>query len=182
MNIRLRNTFALALTVTVTFISFFGAVPAQALGRSPTSEVQSSLTRAGVVTYANADRSAAGLGKVTEDALLDRAAQLKANDMAAKGYFSHVDPSGNAPWMWFKKVGYYYWDAGENLAINFSDSQSVNAAWMNSPTHRENLLNGTYSRMGIGIAYGTYQGKPATYIVQFFADPYLGKGSSVAVR
>lgn len=174
MNTRLRNTFALTLTIAVTFISFFGAVPAQAQ--------TAGLTRGGIVALANADRSANGEGKVTEDALLDKAAQAKANDMAAKGYFSHVDPSGNAPWMWFKKVGYYYWSAGENLAINFDDNASVNTAWMNSPTHRANLLNGSYTRMGIGIAHGTYQGKPATYIVQFFADPYTGAGSKVAVR
>lgn len=173
MNIRLKETFALVLTVTVTFISFFGAVPAQAQ--------TAILTKGGIVALANVDRASAGEGKVVEDPLLDYAAQLKANDMAAKGYFSHVDPSGNAPWMWFKKVGYYYWSAGENLAVNFSDNSSVNTAWMNSPTHRENLLNAGYSRMGIGIAEGTYQGKPATFIVQFFANPYIGAGSKVAV-
>jgi uncharacterized protein YkwD len=175
MNIRLKETFAFVLTIIVTFISFFGAVPAQAQTN------MSGLTKGGIIALANIDRYAYGEHKVVEDPLLDYAAQLKANDMAAKGYFSHVDPSGNAPWMWFKKVGYYYWSAGENLAVNFNDSLAVNSAWMNSPTHRANLLTSSYSRMGIGIAHGTYLGKPATFIVQFFANPYIGAGSKVAV-
>lgn len=172
MNTRLREMFAIALTVTVTFISFFGAVPAQAQ--------TAPLTKSGIIALANTDHAQAGLSKLTEDATLDAAAQAKANDMAAKGYFAHVDPSGNAPWMWFKKFGYYYWGAAENLAVNFDSDSAVNTAWMNSPSHRANLLNSSYSRMGIGIAHGTYQGKPATFIVQFFANPYLG--SKVALR
>lgn len=176
MNKRLRETFALILTVTVTFISFFVGVPAQAQTTST-----SALTKANVIALANTDRSAVGVGKVVEDPLLDKAAQAKANDMAAKGYFSHVDPSGNAPWVWFKKVGYYYWSAGENLAVNFNDATTLNNAWVNSPTHYANLINGVYTRMGIGIAQGTYQGKKATFIVQFFANPYIGSGSKVAM-
>jgi uncharacterized protein YkwD len=171
MKTRLRNAFALSLTVVVLFISYAGAIPAQAA---------SPLTARNIVALANTDRTALGVRKVTEDSALDRAAQLKANDMAAKGYFSHVDPSGNQPWMWFKRVGYYYWGAAENLAINFDSAQSVNTAWMNSPSHKANLVNGSYSRMGIGIAHGMYNGKPATFVVQFFANPYLG--SKVALR
>lgn len=180
MNTRLRDTFALILTVTVTFISFGLAIPAQAFGHSLTGAVQTapSLTAGNIIALANVDRAAAGSHQVTEDPLLDQAAQERANDMATKGYFSHIDPSGNAPWVWFKRVGYYYWGAAENLALNFDSAQSVNTAWMNSPSHRQNLLNGSYTRMGVGIAYGTYQGRPATYIVQFFADPYLGKVAS----
>lgn len=171
MNKRLREIFALILTVTVTFISFATALPAQAA---------SPLSARTIVALANTDRTNLGVRTVVEDAALDRAAQLKANDMAARGYFSHVDPSGNQPWVWFKKVGYYYWGAAENLAINFDNSQSLNTAWMNSPSHRANLVNGSYSRMGIGIAHGMYNGKPTTFVVQFFANPYLG--GKVAVR
>jgi uncharacterized protein YkwD len=170
MNKRLRETFALILTITVTFISFVVAIPAQA---------QTSLSSSSIIALANTDRAKSSAGSLTEDVRLDHAAQLKANDMAAKSYFSHIDPSGNAPWMWFKKVGYYYWSAGENLAINFSDAPTLNSAWMNSPTHKANIVNSGYSRVGIGIAHGTYQGRPATYIVEFFAKPYI---SSLARR
>lgn len=143
------------------------------------AQAQSTMTSSSIVALANQDRTGLNLGMLTEDPLLERAAQAKADDMAAKGYFSHIDSSGNAPWIWFKKVGYYYYGAGENLAINFSDAQSLNTAWMNSPAHRANIVRGTYSRVGIGIARGTYQGKSATFIVEFFANPYI---SSLAVR
>jgi len=170
MNNRLRETFGAILTSAVILISFLGPVPVYA---------QSPMTSGAIVAFANQDRASASVGALSEDALLDKAAQAKADDMAAKGYFSHIDPSGNAPWVWFKKVGYYYYGAGENLAIDFSDAQSLNTAWMNSPAHRANIVRGTYSRVGIGIARGTYQGKSATFIVEFFAKPYTTR---VALR
>jgi len=173
MNQRLRNTFGLALTITTLFISYATALPAQA---------QAALTRGDVVALANTDRAQSGVaGNLAEDARLDAAAQAVANDMAAKGYFSHVAPGGTTPWYWLKRAGYYYWSAGQNLAVNFDDAQSLNSAWMNSPTHRANIVNAGYSRIGIGIAHGTYHGKPATFIVEYFANPYLGS-SKVAVR
>jgi len=165
MNKRLREFFALIVTVSVTFISYTLALPAQA---------QTALTQHSIVALANADRTANGKGLLVEDPVLKKAAQAKAEDMAKKGYFAHVDPSGNRPWMWFKKFGYYYWSAGENLAVSFDDPAALESAWMNSPTHRANILTGAYKRVGIGIAQGTYQGRPANYIVEFFANPYLG--------
>ncbi len=125
-----------------------------------------------IVAYTNEDRVQNGAGVLLEDKLLDKAAQAKADDMAKLGYFSHVEPDGAQPWHWFTAAGYYYQRAGENLAINFGDAQSLESAWMNSPAHRANLLKQSYTRVGIGIAKGTYQGKPATFVVQFFATPY----------
>ena len=171
MNTRLRKVFALALTISITGVYFLGPLPAQAQSTS--------LTNGPIIALANQDRTAQGAGTLVEDSLLDKAAQAKADDMAAKGYFAHIDPSGNAPWVWFKKVGYYYWSAGENLAIDFSDANSLNTAWMNSPLHRANIVNNSYRRVGIGIAHGTYQGKVATFIVEFFANPYIAQ---VAMR
>jgi len=53
--------------------------------------------------------------------LLEQAAQLKANDMAEKGYFAHTSPDGKTPWEWLKDVSYPFLAAGENLAVNFLD-------------------------------------------------------------
>lgn len=124
-----------------------------------------------LATLTNQDRSSAGIASLTEDAQLARAAQLKANDMAAKGYFSHVDPEGRQPWHWLQQVGYEYAYAGENLAVNFTDSEDVQEAWMRSPTHHANIVKPQYTRIGIGVAHGTYQGKETTFVVQFFATP-----------
>ncbi|MDB5238104.1 MAG: hypothetical protein JWM46_374 [Candidatus Kaiserbacteria bacterium] len=124
---------------------------------------------AAITSLTNADRSSQGLSSLTEDPLLAQAAQAKANDMAAKGYFSHVSPDGKTPWYWFDSVKYPYSYAGENLAVDFTDSQDVETAWMNSPMHRANILKAQYTRIGIGIAQGMYQGKETTFVVQFFA-------------
>ncbi|MBU1293150.1 CAP domain-containing protein [Patescibacteria group bacterium] len=125
-------------------------------------------------TLTNDDREKNGVAALTPDPLLAEAAQLKANDMAEKGYFSHVDPSGNAPWYWLDQVGYSYTYAGENLAVDFKDSEDVEEAWMNSPTHRANIVKPQYTRIGIGTAEGEYKGKKTTFVVQFFATPRAG--------
>lgn len=124
-----------------------------------------------LATLTNKDRADNGIAALVEDANLSRAAQMKADDMAAKGYFSHVDPEGRQPWYWFDKAGYDYTYAGENLAVNFTDSEDVEEAWMNSPAHHANIVKAQYTRIGIGVAQGTYQGKETTFVVQFFATP-----------
>ena len=138
---------------------------------SPAQTVQAAITGNSLVVLANTDRARAGVGLLSSDPLLARAAQAKADDMAAQGYFSHVEPDGAPPWHWFSAAGYYYTSAGENLAINFNNAQSLESAWMQSPAHRANLLRDKYTRVGIGISRGTYQDKPATFVVEFFANP-----------
>ena len=126
----------------------------------------------GVLTaLTNTDRTAIGVGALTQNTLLAAAAQQKANDMAAKGYFSHVTPDGKTPWYWLDQVGYKYTYAGENLAVNFSDSKDVEDAWMKSPTHHANLVKPQFTQIGIAVANGTYKGKDATFVVQFFGAP-----------
>jgi hypothetical protein len=119
----------------------------------------------------NQDRAAADAPPVAIDPLLSQAAQDKANDMAAKGYFSHVTPDGKQPWYWISLVGYQYTYAGENLAVNFTDSTAVEQAWMASPTHHANIVKPQYTKVGFGVAEGQYQGKDATFVVEFFATP-----------
>lgn len=128
-----------------------------------------SVLPAALLDLTNADRTANGVAPLKEDPSLDRAAQLKANDMAAKGYFAHVSPDGKTPWYWLDQVGYQYTYAGENLAINFNDSSAVETAWMNSPTHRANIVKPQYTRVGYAVAEGMYQGKETTFVVQEFA-------------
>jgi uncharacterized protein YkwD len=99
---------------------------------------------------------------------LTQAAQLKAQDMADKGYFSHTGPNGEKPWTWLQEAGVNYSYAGENLAINFRNSNNVVKAWVNSPKHRENLVNSTFTEVGFGIAEGFYQGRKTVFVVQFF--------------
>lgn len=124
-----------------------------------------------LVALTNQDRAKYALSGVTENSLLRAAAQAAAEDMAAKGYFAHVSPDGKDPWYWLNQAGYAYSYAGENLAINFTDSENVQTAWMASPTHRANIVKREYTHVGFGTANGMYEGKETTFVVEFFATP-----------
>ncbi len=124
-----------------------------------------------LVDETNAARISDNLSSLKTNALLEVAAEDKANDMAKNGYFAHTSPTGITPWYWFEKVGYNFEYAGENLAINFIDSKDVMNAWMNSPEHRANILDSHFTQIGIATAEGTYEGRPATFVVQLFGTP-----------
>ncbi len=103
--------------------------------------------------------------------VLNKAALMKATDMANNGYFAHTSPDGKTPWYWLEKVGYDYQYAGENLAVNFTDSKDVTKAWMESPSHKSNIIKKNYTEMGTGIATGIYEGKETVFVAQVYANP-----------
>lgn len=125
-----------------------------------------------LVDLTNEERLEYGAGKLTVNPLLVSAAEMKANDMATKGYFAHTSPEGLTPWYWLGQVGYKYFSAGENLAVNFYDSEDVDRAWMNSPTHKANIIKAEYTEIGIGVARGIYQGRSTIFVAQFFGKPF----------
>jgi hypothetical protein len=138
------------------------------------------VVRSDVIADTDQARTSLGGQALTENEVLDAAAQAKADDMAAKGYFAHISPDGTQPWAWFAKAGYDYVYAGENLAVRFDDSQAVVDAWMASPAHRANIVKPQYRDIGIGIAQGEYKGGPATFVVQFFASPSVAAAAAKA--
>lgn len=117
---------------------------------------------------ARADNGEAPLGS---NARLSQAAALKVNDMFAKQYWAHVSPSGDTPWTWFKQVGYGYDNAGENLAKDFHSTGGVVTAWMNSPEHRENILDVNYKDVGFAVKTGQLDGKSTTIVVALYGTP-----------
>jgi hypothetical protein len=119
----------------------------------------------------NTERQSENLPVLSVNPLLMSAAQMKAEDMASKGYFAHTSPEGKTPWYWIELAGYRYQYAGENLAVNFRDSEDVTAAWLNSPTHKANIVKANYTEMGTGIARGLYRGKPTVFVAQVYANP-----------
>lgn len=137
----------------------------------PNSKQVAAIIVSTLVEQTNSERLKIKLGTLTQSELLKKSAQLKADDMAEKGYFSHNTPDGKNPWFFFNKVNYKYQFAGENLAVNFVDSKDVTDAWMNSKTHRDNLLNSKYTEVGISTALGKYKGRDAIFIVQHFGKP-----------
>lgn len=121
----------------------------------------------------NSARATDDLPSLQVNPLLTKVAQEKVNDMVAKNYFAHTSPAGLSPWYWFENVGYNFTYAGENLAVDFSDSQDVTSAWLNSPEHRANILSANFTQIGIAIATGTFGGNPAIYVAEEFGTPSL---------
>ncbi len=154
----------LAVTIKIASISFV------ALGPVTTAEA-SVISSETVLSLTNSARTENSLSELKMSGLLSKAAQNKADDMLAKQYFSHNTPEGNTPWTFIKTVGYSYTTAGENLAIDFSDAESVQTAWMNSPGHRANILNKNFKEIGIGIAKGMFDNHQTTIVVQMFGTP-----------
>lgn len=168
---------AASITVFVALIALVLALPSlqQMALRSPQI---AAIVTAVLVNITNTDRAKESLSPLTVNPQLVAIAQMKANDMAEKGYFAHTSPEGVEPWHWFREGEYAYQYAGENLAVNFADSEEVSAAWMASPTHRENILDGRFTEIGIATAQGNYQGRTTTFVVQMFGTPRVARSQS----
>ncbi|HHE67624.1 MAG TPA: hypothetical protein ENL33_00985, partial [Candidatus Parcubacteria bacterium] len=129
------------------------------------------LTRQGIVDQTNIKRGLKGLPPFKENALLDRSAQFKAEDMLKNQYFAHQSPLAEGVGDLANKFGYQYLIIGENLAMgNFANDKELVEAWMASPGHRENIL-GSYKEIGIGIKKGLFEGKMVWVAVQHFGSP-----------
>lgn len=130
----------------------------------------SSITPSQVIGDTNGQREAAGLAPLTANDQLTAAALAKANYMFAHDFWAHVAPDGTTPWVFIHNAGYTYTVAGENLARDFSDEPSMMSAWMNSPTHRENIMNPKFHDIGIAVVDGKLQGVETTLVVQMFGS------------
>lgn len=146
-------------------INFYVLVQPSILGYA------SNITPEQVIEMTNQKRLESGLTPLTLNSQLNEVAQRKAGDMFAFNYWSHNSPSGRNPWSFFQEVGYKYLYAGENLARDFMNSGSVVDAWMNSPTHRDNVLNSRYQETGLAVVNGTLNGVETTLVVQVFGTP-----------
>lgn len=131
----------------------------------------------------NTQRTTHGQPALSLNADLDKAAQAKSDDMAARDYWSHITPDGKTPWAFVTASGYNYRTAGENLAYGFSTASSVITGWMNSPEHRANLLGTSYHDVGFGIAnIPNYQHDgPETLVVAMYASPATGAAEALGL-
>ncbi len=124
-----------------------------------------------LIELTNEQRQRHQLAPLVYNERLTEAAQKKARDMFTKNYWSHYSPDGTTPWDFILTSNYQYEYAGENLAKNFMFSQGVVDAWMNSPTHRGNILRSQYSEVGMAVANGVLNGEETTLVVQMFGKP-----------
>lgn len=157
---------ALIVTVGLVFSNILGNSNRNVLGYA------TDISISGLLQNTNAERAVSGLGSLAINGQLNQAAQAKANDMASRDYWSHNTPEGAQPWAFITNAGYSYQTAGENLAYGFDSSTSTITAWMNSPEHRANVLNSSYSDVGFGIANSAnYQGTgPQTIVVAMYGS------------
>lgn len=127
-----------------------------------------------LLSSTNSARNTNGVASLAVNAKLNNAAQTKANDMAARNYWSHNTPEGTPPWVFISNAGYSYSRAGENLAYGFATSADTVVGWMNSPAHRENILNSGYTEVGFGIVNAPNYNNSGqeTLVVAMYGAPY----------
>jgi len=131
------------------------------------------LVESQIINYVNQERVSNSLEQLTENDILNEVANLKAQDMLGNDYFAHTSPIGIDPWYWFDKVGYSYKYAGENLGMDFETSSAVHEAWMNSETHRENILSPKYDEIGVAVKRGIINNKETQIAVQVFGKSLI---------
>lgn len=124
-----------------------------------------------VITQSNFERKNNSLSAFYENETLNQAAAKKLEDMFEKNYWDHKGPNGETAWEFIDGTGYQYLLAGENLARGFASSEEAVRAWMNSPTHRANILNSRFQEMGVAVGSGKINGAQTTVIVQLFGQP-----------
>lgn len=110
-----------------------------------------------VVELTNAERTKAGLAPLQIDNAVMASAHAKSADMAKNNYFSHTSPTYGSPFDQMKAAGISYRSAGENIAQGQQTPEQVVQAWMNSEGHRANILNSSFTHIGVGyVADGNY--------------------------
>ena len=116
-----------------------------------------------VASLVNAARQDAGLSELELDADLCAAAQARAQEIAQS--FSHTRPDGSSCFTILEEFGVSYRAAGENIAMGQRTPEEVMDGWMNSSGHRANILNGTFTSIGVGYYV---DGAGAAHWVQIF--------------
>lgn len=110
-----------------------------------------------VINLVNEVRAQNGLNKLTANWQLSRVARYKSQDMHDNGYFSHTSPVYGSPFDMIKNFGISYRTAGENIARGQRTPQEVMNDWMNSSGHRANILNASFTQIGVGyVSDGNY--------------------------
>ena len=132
--------------------------PATTQATQPTQSTSSvSAYEKKVVELTNAERAKQGLAPLTLNTELSKVARTKSEDMKNKNYFDHTSPTYGSPFDMMKSFGISYQAAGENIAMGQKTPEQVVQAWMDSPGHRANIMNSSFTQIGVGyVASGNY--------------------------
>jgi hypothetical protein len=168
------------LTIIVAIVAIFNILSTKVLPRDIFVVFASDINTNELVTLANSERVTRGLDELTIDSRLVSAALAKGQDMIEKDYWSHFGPNGESPWQFILAAGYDYIYAGENLAKDFTLAAPIHSAWMASPSHRSNILNGNFKNIGIASITGEFQGEETTVVVQMFGTTNIEHSESIS--
>ncbi len=141
--------------------------------RGPTEQITvSNLTVEGIIAETNVHRLEYGLEPLSSDFSLRDAAEMKVEDMFALQYFAHESPTGKGPSDFTDAAGYDFLVMGENLALgNYENDAVLVQAWMDSPGHRANILNDSFTEIGVAVQKDIYGGYLVWMAVQEFGRP-----------
>lgn len=141
--------------------------------------IASDISPQAIFELTNQTRVSHGLAALTHSEPLEQAATAKVQDMVEQGYFDHFGPHGETPWQFMEEANYHYEFGGENLAVGFSSPDDMVQAWLDSPSHRQNLLEPNFKDVGIAALPALVDGLPDLIVVQMFgslADEIEGSG------
>jgi uncharacterized protein YkwD len=156
---RLLGTPALAIMMLALILVNILAAPISVAAQ------QVNVSQSTLLQSHNRERREQDLPPLKLNQALVTSAQRKAQAMLQSDCWSHYCPDGKSPWDFFQEAGYEYQVAGENLAEGFPNVEDVMVAWMNSPTHRDNIIKPDYEEVGFGIVRGNFQGKTDNIII-----------------
>ncbi len=135
--------------------------------------VEGDFWRAEILRLVNQERLANGLDPLTLSQTLENLATEYACELIHYDYFGHVNGvTGSTLTERAKSFGYDYWIIGENLAAGQRSPVQAVSDWLNSPCHRENILNPAFTELGVGIRIG---GDYGFYWVQEFGRPFASE-------
>lgn len=170
-----RKIVAVSVGVLLVFASFLGCQLLEPItrGNRIVSANEQNAIREETLLKINAERTKNSLNTLKENSVLSKAAQHKAEDMISRDYFAHIRPSDSYKWSDFiDEQNYNYRYAGENLAKGYTSIESMIQAWLNSPSHRDNILSSDFVETGIGYAYKETDSGDILYVVENFGTEY----------
>ena len=156
--------------LTINLIIAINLLATKTFQNAQASQLQQNLQENQILELVNLERSKNGIQPLTINLQLTQSAQLKTRDMLDRNYFGHISNGGQKWSDFIIKSGYNYTISGENLAKNYTDSRSTVQAWMNSTTHRNNILNKDFHETGIGFGNGIIDNQSTILITQQFGS------------
>ncbi|MDP3900272.1 MAG: CAP domain-containing protein [bacterium] len=120
----------------------------------------------------NNERKKISLNDLTINPLLNQAAAQKAHDILSQERFAHNFPDMKFS-DWVKETGYEYSVVGENLAINFTNNDTLFNAWLSSPSHKKNIIHPDFNEVGLAVVEGSWFNNNTSVVVAIFASPKI---------